>query len=300
MSTKLGVLALTSMWCIGCSGAVPDAGLVTDPDAVRRCREFCLEQDPPNDSAFAICVTECVPAVDVRGFVLAGAEAVVNIRETYRFGTAWDQERDQLLTICQFLESEDGSTAALTNFPLAVPRQSADFFSFSRVSDTIIWGLYDQSSKEEWSGVPGGQVNVSCQAGLYPELTCRVGWTGSASENKSTETVASTVRILCSFVDASALTSGIPPCLAMGCDDGNDCTRDLCGPDCQHIPVEDGECVFLEAPGVCVQGECDLSPCPQSCIDGDVCTQDRCDLELGMCVSERDPSPDCDSTSNEN
>lgn len=307
MSTKLAVLALTSMCWIGCGSAVPDpgggGGGSADPGAVQRCAELCGPAAPGSSFSDPECLSACIAVADVsdvQGFVLAGAEAVVNIRETYRFRPAWDEERDQLLTICQFFESEDGSTAALTNFPLAVPRQTADFFSFSRVSDTIIWGLYDKSSEEEWSGVPGGEVSVDCRVTSIGGgvTTCRVGWTGSANGRISRETVASTVRISCTFLDA-AVAIDVGSCFAMGCDDSNDCTDDWCTPDCKHVPRAGAECELDGAAGVCVQGECAQSPCGQSCYDGDVCTIDSCNFEQEMCDHAPLDSEDCVLVSNE-
>ena len=72
----------------------------------------------------------------------------------------------------------------------------------------------------------------------------------------------------------------------MDCDDSNVCTADVCDPEdlCVNTPVE-GECSdndLCTVADTCVAGECQ-SGAPQACQDGNVCTQDTCEPDLG-CV----------------
>ena len=72
-----------------------------------------------------------------------------------------------------------------------------------------------------------------------------------------------------------------------GCDDGNECTLDLCvGDGCETEPVEDGmECALNGTSGVCVSGECAVNLCEGVvCDDGNECTEGTCDYADGSCT----------------
>jgi hypothetical protein len=78
-------------------------------------------------------------------------------------------------------------------------------------------------------------------------------------------------------------------CDGVECDDGNDCTEDLCDRgtgECTHPHRPDGaECDFGELPGVCESGVCvDAELCREvDCSDGNDCTDDVCDLVDASC-----------------
>lgn len=74
------------------------------------------------------------------------------------------------------------------------------------------------------------------------------------------------------------------------CDDGNECTTDLCAPETGCVvqlttdPCDDGDaCTDMDA---CSNGSCVGQAI--ACDDQDVCTIDACDADLG-CISEPDP-----------
>lgn len=313
MVIRLILLALTSMWWIGCSGSSPsagsgeaDGGAMLDPERAQACKDLCRAQTAgsSNDSPYLFCLSECVSLVPFAEFdhwVLAGAEATVKIRETFGFGVAFNDQR--LLTSCSISQYALAGTElryfASTNFRLAEPRESADYFSFTSfpdmdTGDQVIWGLYDRSSGEEWSGSPGGQVNVSCRILTGLEImVCDIDWLGDAVKNvKPGAPTPSSVSIECFFV---------PPelaCSAAGvCDDEEPCTDDLCVEGgCEYIEKDRyHECVVEMGggPGVCSEGLCIPSTCGESCNDADLCTQEYCDLQTGVCVSTRAPYPQC-------
>ena len=335
MGSRLAVLALASMWWMGCSSSPPTTGpggsggaQMLDPERVQFCQNLC--SGVVGDSPRTFCLKDCASVVlftEFEGWVLAGAEATVKIRETYGFGVAFNDQ--QLLTRCDIhddatgMEGIDSSlTSAFTNFSLAVPRESADYFSFTSVpdpgaADTVIWGLYDKSTGQEWSGDPGGQVKISCKKKLFAlglglgledeeAMVCKIEWLGNATGNFGYQNFAvpSSVHIDCIFVppDAGGLTS----CDAVGgCDDMNPCTFDLCYlgfcrhgseefRDCEVCPPSDVPgCLPSGIPGVCSsQDECIPSPCGQFCDVLDLCFEGKCDQDQGVCVSYR--SPYCD------
>ncbi len=90
---------------------------------------------------------------------------------------------------------------------------------------------------------------------------------------------------ICTDMDVcdQGICSGAPAL----CDDGNECTTDLCDPgngciiQLNNDPCDDGD--------VCTEMDvCDMGICggtPLDCNDGDVCSMDSCDADLG-CMSE--------------
>jgi hypothetical protein len=108
------------------------------------------------------------------------------------------------------------------------------------------------------------------------------------------------------------------PCAGNPCDDGEQCTLDLCEPvtgTCENDPLPDGSYCFLDnggggaggdggpggngggVSGVCVAGTCTEDLCVGNpCYDGNPCTSDQCNLADGSCSN--DPVPDgwpCDA-----
>lgn len=82
---------------------------------------------------------------------------------------------------------------------------------------------------------------------------------------------------------------------AADCDDGNDCTEDVCGfvgGGCIHRPAADGtECAFGELPGLCMSVVCEEDLCDGvECNDDSECTEDACDPADGTCSNT--PLPD--------
>ena len=84
----------------------------------------------------------------------------------------------------------------------------------------------------------------------------------------------------------------------VSCDDGNDCTEDLCDPDagCVNEPLSGTECTDLD---VCTQADhCDEGVCVGAeivCDDGDGCTDDYCDPAEGcLTVANHEPCDDED------
>ncbi len=81
----------------------------------------------------------------------------------------------------------------------------------------------------------------------------------------------------------------------VGCDDGNACTDDLCdgAGGCVHTAATGGEC--LDGNACTIGDHCEAGACvgsPLSCDDGNGCTQDSCDPDLG-CQYEYTTDP-CD------
>jgi len=109
------------------------------------------------------------------------------------------------------------------------------------------------------------------------------GSTCSADENPG-RCVAGVCTGLCEFVD---------------CDDGNECTEDLCDPahgSCFNPPIGDGTtCDAGGYPGQCSTGLC-LGLCiGVDCDDGNECTEDLCDRADGSCNSlNRPDGSNCD------
>ncbi|MBM4356835.1 MAG: hypothetical protein FJ096_01870, partial [Deltaproteobacteria bacterium] len=75
-------------------------------------------------------------------------------------------------------------------------------------------------------------------------------------------------------------------------DDTNSCTTDSCGADGKtptHLPLEDGaSCLSGDNKGTCKNGACEVqcsaADGPKICDDGNACTQDSCNVALGICA----------------
>jgi len=80
-------------------------------------------------------------------------------------------------------------------------------------------------------------------------------------------------------------------CEFLDCDDLNECTIDDCIVStgaCSNVSVTDGtSCDFGGLPGVCMSGVCeDAMLCAGvDCDDGNVCTDDSCDPQTGLCIN---------------
>jgi hypothetical protein len=74
---------------------------------------------------------------------------------------------------------------------------------------------------------------------------------------------------------------------AVDCNDGNECTQDICaGGECFN-EVKDGACnigALCSSGDFCLNGEC-IAGDPINCDDGDACTDDGCSEETGFCES---------------
>ena len=89
------------------------------------------------------------------------------------------------------------------------------------------------------------------------------------------------------------------PCDTLDCDDGNDCTDDVCDPRigrCTYAAVGDGAvCSAVGVSGVCDGVLCRTACTGVDCDDGNPCTDDSCDPMDGMCHYEDAPEEDpCD------
>jgi len=84
-------------------------------------------------------------------------------------------------------------------------------------------------------------------------------------------------------------------CAGVVCDDGNPCTRDYCDYGNGNCRFDDNDLDFEPCPhesgrGICYGGVCGEDLCAGVvCDDGNLCTEDYCDLHIG-CVYE---PPDC-------
>lgn len=87
---------------------------------------------------------------------------------------------------------------------------------------------------------------------------------------------------------------------AADCNDGNDCTADLCDPGtgaCSNPSAVDGTtCDFSGAAGVCMSGVCQEDLCDGvDCDDENPCTRDACNAEDGSCGHDaREDGTPCD------
>ena len=72
---------------------------------------------------------------------------------------------------------------------------------------------------------------------------------------------------------------------ALDCDDGNECTQDICAGGQCFNEVKEGSCnlgALCSSGDFCLNGEC-IAGDPIDCDDGDDCTDDGCDEETGFC-----------------
>lgn len=139
---------------------------------------------------------------------------------------------------------------------------------------------------EHCSGVDGG-----CTAGtpIVCSGPCRTG-----ACNPATGCTPAPAGTICDDGDActaedACSADGTCVSVPRDCDDGDPCTVDSCDgtTGCAHVPLAEGSACAApdrcQAPGTCRSGVCDPGP-SLSCDDGDGCTEDRCDLNLG-CLS---------------
>ncbi|MGB5630716.1 MAG: choice-of-anchor Q domain-containing protein [Woeseiaceae bacterium] len=109
--------------------------------------------------------------------------------------------------------------------------------------------------------------------------------------------VAGITALSCDALEAGRLPdvciyvcAGSQLCKDVDCDDGDECTEDVCNladSHCDHTPVSDGtECDFDGLPGVCTAGACESELCKGiDCDDESGCTIDSCDPDDGSCVN---------------
>jgi len=101
--------------------------------------------------------------------------------------------------------------------------------------------------------------------------------------------------LYCTEVDACS--GGICTGTTRDCGDDDVCTDDVCnelGDSCENpentAPCEDG--LFCTAGDACAAGVCVAGP-PNPCDDSNACTDNECDEELDLCLSENN-TEDCD------
>lgn len=111
----------------------------------------------------------------------------------------------------------------------------------------------------------------------------------------------------CTTNDFCNTVMGVPTCVSgprTVCDDGNPCTTSSCGPGgtCIHTPVSNGTactdnnlCTGVgtgATPDQCIDGQC-VPGSPRNCDDGNICTTNYCDAQLG-CLKTNNSNP-CDN-----
>ncbi len=115
---------------------------------------------------------------------------------------------------------------------------------------------------------------------------------------------------LCNGIERCDGGTCLSPSAPLACDDGDACTNDSCDPaaGCAHAdvacqatcgPADDG--LRCSDGTACTSGDtCSGGACvgtPLACDDGDPCTAEVCDAELGCTYSEQPDPPACLSTS---
>ncbi|MCB9729663.1 MAG: hypothetical protein H6744_05160 [Deltaproteobacteria bacterium] len=115
-----------------------------------------------------------------------------------------------------------------------------------------------------------------------------------ACSHMATDSVPCSDGSECTFGDHCEVGVCIPGTLD-GCNDGNQCTDDLCvdGTTCTHAPASGTPCGDGEpctGPDACEDGECVAGP-PIDCDDGNDCTDEFCDASIGCVVTPSAPKP---------
>lgn len=132
-------------------------------------------------------------------------------------------------------------------------------------------------------GACGGGTPVTCggqcrTGACNPATGCTPAPVGTACDDGDA----------CTVDDACTADGSCAPAQARSCDDGDACTADSCDSEtgCAHVPLAEGSACAApdrcQAPGICRAGVCEPGP-SLACDDGDACTEDRCDLNVG-CV----------------
>lgn len=149
----------------------------------------------------------------------------------------------------------------------------------------------------DFGGLPGSCVAGTCVA-VCDTTICDDG-------NPCTAETCDPASGLCDVVvlDGSSCDAGgdagvcvgsscLSVCEAVGCDDSNACTSDVCEPStgaCTYEAAPEGTpCDAGGAPGFCTSGICVESALCQGvdCNDGNPCTNDSCDPQDGLCDND--------------
>ncbi len=171
----------------------------------------------------------------------------------------------------------------------------------------------DCASKEDGNACNGTlfceQVSHKCQIDLKTVVICDatkntecLSWACNAKIGKCEPANAPTGKPC--EADGSACTKGdaclagiCEPGPAVGCDDNNPCTNDLCDltGGCSYVnnqkPCTDSNpCSEID---ICSKGSC-FGGGPKWCDDGNPCTQDSCDKGSGLCVFTGTSGGGCD------
>jgi len=145
--------------------------------------------------------------------------------------------------------------------------------------------------------VPGDNVAESCVTATF---TVNIGGTLPRLSPDGQLTVnPSTIVLSGNFKSFGDYLVSCPGCGASeDCNDGIDCTQDVCGTGniCTNIPVNENcdNGVFCDGDEVCLPAVGCLMPDePRDCSDGDPCTEDTCDADQDMCVHSCVSSTEC-------
>jgi len=123
--------------------------------------------------------------------------------------------RTDTLGGCSIIQTADGLVIAQASFHHMTERKLHSSFSMSDNGDgTVVWGLYNHESGEEWSATGPGSASVRYLRFNDPErdwdflgydadpeeLYVLIDFEGPASENFSTEKSTPSSRVLCHYL----------------------------------------------------------------------------------------------------
>ncbi len=129
-------------------------------------------------------------------------------------GTGLEDDFDTVAG-CSILQTADGLIIAQASFHHSTDRNLYSSFSMSDNGDgTIVWGLYDAATGEEWSATGPGSATIKYARLEDPlggwdflgldeqsdDLYVVIDFTGEASENFTTDKSTASSRVLCHFV----------------------------------------------------------------------------------------------------
>lgn len=141
------------------------------------------------------------------------------------------------------------------------------------------------------NGLCQGGTGVVCDDGNLCTLDSCTSDLGCLFSNENTACNDGDPCTLADLCSAGECQGGT----LLDCDDGNECTEDVCLTEsgCTSLPSGDIPC---DEVNLCTKGSCDGEVCgtlPVPCDDGNECTLDSCDAVLG-CLYDSSISGDCD------